>query len=252
MTGRHDAAGIFHEPLYVEFRDTDRDQHVRLTTWLAWLAGLAGDDYEGRNLGRDELIRRGQVFLINRFALKVRRMPRCYESLRAMTWEHGTQTIFFNRHYAFESLSGERLADARSTWLLCDPVNHRILRPKAFGEEVRNIDRAIDCPEIEQLAAPETASPLGEYVIRYSDLDANDHVYCANYGHIVADHLPEPLVHRPINTFEITYVKEALLGEAIALFGADTPGGYVLYGNHHANGQQCFICRLTFSEHTEV
>ena len=136
MIGQHDAAGIYHEDLDVAFRDTDREGNIRLAVWLAWLAELAGDDYEARGLGRAELIRRGQVFLINHFTLKLRRMPRLYERMRAMTWEHGTETVFFRRDYAFESAQGERIADARSTWLLCDPVKHRILRPRVLENEV--------------------------------------------------------------------------------------------------------------------
>ena len=244
MIGQHDSAGIYHEPLFVEFRDTDRDHHVRLSVWLAWLAGLAGDDYEARGLTRDELIRRGQVFLINRFALKVRRMPRRYESLRAMTWEHGTEAIYFHRHYAFETPAGERIADARSAWILCDPVRHRILRPRALEDEVRNIDRAIDCPELTQITPPDNMAYLGERKIVYSDLDANHHVYCANYGNIVADFLPEALVSRPLSTFEITYVKEALQGETLALYGAETPEGYVMAGRH-ADGMDSFVCRIS-------
>ena len=44
MIGRHDETGIYHEPLFVEFRDTDRDQHVKLSAWLSWMADLAGGD----------------------------------------------------------------------------------------------------------------------------------------------------------------------------------------------------------------
>ena len=243
MKGHHDDLGAFHEPIYIEFRDTDCEQHVKLSVWLAWLAGLAGDDYEERGLGRDELIRRGQVFLVNRFSLKVHRTPKMYETLSATTWEHGTEAIYFNRHYQFEDLDGERVADARSTWLLCDPEKHRILRPRALVEGVRDIHCDADCPPVTQIDPPEQLQPLGERRIVYTDLDANRHVYCANYGNIIADYLPEEIVSKPFSTLEITYAKEALLGETLHILGADTPEGYVLIGRH-PDGNTCFISRI--------
>ena len=242
MIGFHDAEGAYHEELFVEFRDTDRDQHIRLSTWLAWMAGMAGDDYEARGLGRDEMIRRGQVFLVNRFTLKVHRMPQKYETIRAATWEHGVDTIFFNRYHRFETAEGECLAEGRGTWLLCDPVQHRILRPKALDHEVRFIDHEVDCPPVGQIAEPERMDLLGQRKIVYTDLDANHHVYCANYGNIIMDHLPEHLADQPLSTFEITYAREALLGETLDILGTPTPQGYVMVGRH-PDGNNSFICR---------
>ena len=243
MIGCHDETGLYLEPIFVEFRDTDRDQHVKLSTWLAWLADLAGGDYEARGLGRDELIRRGQVFLVNRFALKVHRMPERYENLVAMTWEHGTEAIYFNRYYRFETEQGNMVAEGRSAWLLCDPVNHRILRPRALDHEVRNIDRDVDCPQMEQIPVPDDLQKLGQRKIVYTDLDANRHVYCANYGNIIADHLPDELVSLPVSTLEITYAKEAVLGETLDILGAQTPQGYVIVGRH-PDGNNSFVSRI--------
>lgn len=243
MTGIHDADGAYTEPIHVTFRDTDREGHIKLSVWLAWLAELAGDDYEARGLGREELIRRGQVFLINRFALRVYRMPRLYETLNASTWEHGTELVYFYRHYAFETPSGERVADAKSAWLLCDPEKHRILRPRALQDPVRDITRPNDCPEVGQIELPADLQPRGQRTIGFTDLDANRHVYCANYGNIIADALPEAIVSQAFRMFEITYVKEAMLGETLNLSGADTPAGYVLAG-HHADGNASFVSRI--------
>ena len=245
MNGHRDEHNIFQEPLYVDFRDTDRDQHVKLSVWIAWMAGLAGDDYEERGLGRDQLISEGQVFLVNRFVLKVTEPPKCYQTLKAMTWEHSLETVFFNRNHRFETPEGETIAEGRSAWLLCDPQNHRILRPRALKHEPKWVDREVDCPPLNQIPVPEQLETLGQRKIVYTDLDANRHVYCANYGNIIDDFLPDELVSRPFKTFEITYAKEALLGETLDILGADTPDGYVLIGRH-PDGGNSFISRISF------
>ncbi len=243
MTGQHDERGIFREPLYVDFRDTDCDQHVKLSVWLAWMAGLAGDDYEARGLGRDQLISEGQVFLVNRFCLSIRQHPQRYQSLQAVTWEHEIETIYFNRNHRFETPEGETIAEGRSAWLLCDPVNHRILRPRALKHEPKWVSQDVDCPPLTQVEVPIQLERLGQRKIAYTDLDANRHVYCANYGNIVDDFLPDELVRKPFSMFEITYAKEALLGETLDILGAETPEGYVLLGRH-PDGSNSFISRI--------
>ena len=193
--------------------------------------------------GRSGWRRRGQVFLVNRFALKVHRMPKRYETLTALTWEHGTEAIYFNRYYRFETVQGECVAEGRSAWLLCDPVNHRILRPRAFGDEARNVCREVNCPGLEQIPVPDHMELLGRRRIVYTDLDANRHVYCANYGNIIADHLPDELVSLPVSTLEITYAKEALMNETLDILGAQTPLGYVMVGRH-PDGSNSFVSRI--------
>ena len=85
---------------------------------------------------------------------------------------------------------------------------------------------------------------LGERRIVYTDLDANRHVFCANYGNIIADFLPEHIVSKPVSTLEITYAKEALLGETLTIAGQETGDGYVMVGRH-PDGNNSFISRIT-------
>ena len=244
MNGERLPSGAYREKLDIAFRDMDCDQHVRLSVWLAWLAELAGDDYEERGFGRDELISHGQVFLVNHFSLRVRRAPVCYETLLATTWEYRTDRIFFERNYAVETPAGETIAEARSAWLLCDPVGHRILRPRALFNEPRFVDRDVDCPPMTPVTLPEGLHDLGQRKVVYTDLDANRHVYCANYGRIIADYLPAALAGQAISGLDITYAKEAQLGETLHILGTVTDDGYVMVGRH-PDGNDCFIAKIS-------
>ncbi|MBQ8080736.1 MAG: acyl carrier protein [Clostridia bacterium] len=235
----------FETELFVEFRDTDRNQRIRLSTWLSWLADLAGDDYSARGLGRDVLLSRNQVFLISRFHLHLLRQPVCYDTLLGETWENGTEAIWFNRRYAFSGRDHQPVAYATSTWLLCDPVGHRILRPRALEHEVGKLDRSIDCGPALQIDIPEHALKLGERRIVYTDLDANDHVFSANYGNIIMDFLPVRLQDLPYREFEINYVKEAVINESLAMEGFDSGNQYTMVGRHE-DGSVCFSARLTY------
>ena len=239
------ALGIYEKQQYIPFRDCDALERVGLNTWLSLLAETAGEQYEARNLGRNALLSQNQVFLVSRFSLRVLRHPRAYETLTARTWERGTDAVFFRRCYDFSDESGETVAQAASLWLLCDPVRHRILRPAQMGRPVLDVDRPIDCPFPERILPPDGAETLGTRRVVFSDLDANRHVYCANYGRFFMDGLPEAYRQRPFRTFTINYVKEAVLGEELTLTGLGDMAGYTMTGLHE-DGGACFTARMTF------
>ncbi len=237
--------GFYQRKLYVPFRDCDCVGHVSLSTWLSWMAELAGEQYELRNLGRDQLLKNQQVFLLSRISLRVLRHPVSYDSLTAATWEKGIDTVFFRRNFDFNDEDGTVCAEGSSLWLLCDPVRHRILRPSALQHPVPDIDRAISCPFPEKIEMPEHSKLLGRRPVFFSDLDANEHIYCANYGRIFMDWLPEEYQRRPFKDFTLNYVKEAKLGETLVLSGFEEPGMYTIAGSHE-DGSLCFTAQMTF------
>ena len=237
--------GIYQREQYIPFRDCDCTGRVSLSTWLSWMAELAGEQYELRNLGREQLLENQQVFLLSRISLRVLRHPVSYERLTASTWEKGVDTVFFRRNFDFFGEDGNLCAEGSSLWLLCDPVRHRILRPSALGHPVLDIDRPISCPFPEKLDAPEQSSPLGSRPVFFSDLDANNHIYCANYGRIFMDFLPEELQRVPYRDFTLSYVKEAKPGERLLLSGLREPGGFTMAGTHE-DGSLCFTAKMSF------
>ncbi len=237
--------GFYEKQLYIPFRDCDASGRVSLRSWLSYLAELAGDQYEQRDLGRDQLLSQNQVFLVSSFSLHFLRHPRAYETLTASTWEKGLDAVFFRRNYDFYDQSGLCAAEASSLWLLCDPVRHRILRPSALGHEVPDIDRPIDCPFPEKIQPFSGGEELGRHTVRYSDLDVNLHIYCANYGSIIMDYLPGDVREKPFERFTLNYVKEATLGETISLKGLKDNSSYTVTGTHE-NGGLCFAARMSF------
>ena len=239
------SAGILQRELYIPFRDCDCLSRASLYAWLSWMAELAGEQYEERGLGRDRLISQNQVFLLSRISLRVLRHPVNYETLTAATWEKGIDTVFFRRNFSFTGRDGAVCAEGSSLWLLCDPVRHRILRPSALGSPVMDVDRQISCPFPEKIGAPENAEILGKRPVVFSDLDANAHVYCANYGRIFMDWLPEAYQNKPYRDFTLNYIREAKLGETLLLSGSQQPDRYTMAAAHE-DGSLCFTAEMTF------
>ena len=79
----------------------------------------------------------------------------------------------------------------------------------------------------------------------FTDLDANHHIYCANYGRIFMDWLPEKYQKLPYTHFTLNYVKEAMLGETLTISGLEEQDQYTIVGSHEDGGVS-FIAKMTF------
>lgn len=231
----------------VPFKECDMMQRPKPSALLGWMVDIAGDDYEARGFPREKLLENKQVFLLSRAAYQIYRMPRYDETLTVRTWEVGLDTIFFSRGYAFYDAAHTLCVGARSTWLLCDPASHRILRPRTLCVPSKMTGEEPECFPDAQLTPFEGGDDLGEYRVLYTDLDANGHLFSAVYGDIAHNFLPAERQSLPYRGMIVNYIKEARLNETLHLFGCASDDHYDLIARH-ADGMACFAARYLYGE----
>lgn len=229
------------------FWDCDRSQHVRMAALLSKIAVFAGYHYDALGLTHDYLYDHGTVFLLSRIAVRIHRLPRSGDVLTVSTWEDGARGAQVQRVFEMTDQTGRLCVSARSDWTIVDPHTHKILRPSAFTlRPLGTCPKAIDCPEPKKLVLPrEGLEELGQYPVRWSDLDGNGHLFSGNYGDIVWDYLPADLRDRIPTDFAINYSREAKFGDTLRLCGAAEENGYLMEGiGPHGT---CFTARCTFA-----
>ena len=214
------------------FADCDRNKNVRVSALLRKAACFAGYDYDARGLTHERLLALREAFLFSRAAIRIHRCPRAGALLDITTWENGAKGAHAQRVYEMRDQSGALLVSIKSDWILVDPVSRKILRPSAFtAKPMLLCPVEIDCPDTRKLLLPkEGVRELGQRKIVWSDLDGNGHVFSGNYGDIVWDYLPPELQDKTPREFYINYSKEAVLGETLALEGAQEENVYWMEG----------------------
>lgn len=236
--------GVFEDEQRLVFYDCDRHKNAKLSSLLKYVSELAGRDYTEKGLSHEHLWEEGWVFLVSRMTFKLHRMPVYKEQLRLRTWEHGKQGAQFLRFAEMLDEAGNVLVDAQTAWLLCDPVTRRIVRPSRFTEgQLQRMDLDVAAPEPGKLAF--TCTPenlLGERPVRYTDLDANGHVYNAVYADIASDFAPSSLFEGVLKEFHINFVSEAKDGDTLQIHGAQEGNGVLVCGE--IEGRRCFETAL--------
>ena len=217
----HDEDGItFHSEHKVQFSQSDSNKKMSLYELLKVTSDMAVEDYALRGMDRDTLTAHGFACLVSRVAFRFHRMPKENEDYVFTTYEEKSEALQLVRAYEFTGKEGEPLITGISSWLLVDPVAHRILPTKKFdmGKPVES-QKEHDCLKYGKIQIPEELEKWDERTIKYSDIDGNCHVNNARYGAFVADAIPPELRQAKFTDFRLNYAKEAKLDQKLEIFG---------------------------------
>ena len=199
------------------FFDCDYKKRMKISAILKVTAEIAGKDYTDKGLDHDFLWENGYVFLLSRISLHINHYPTEPQMLDSSTWECGKKGAMFLRGY-YICVDGEVCIDGESGWIVVNPETRKIIRPSSFPWLMPQLDdREVSALPIEKITV-ENEEKAGEYIVQISDLDANGHVYNANYADIAVNFLPIEIYDRNVENFRINFVNEAKLGDKIEIF----------------------------------
>lgn len=220
----HDENNKFHFETMVYFCEANDAKHLSLYDLLKITSEVAVEDYNQRGLGRDVLTANNFAILVSRISFRFHRLPRENEHILLRTWEEKAEALQLVRAYEITSMDeksqGEKLVSGLSSWIIVNPESRRIVPTKLFKlREPAELVTEHDCLKYGKIQIPEDMTLFDERIIKYSDIDGNNHTDNARYGAFVADALPPELRHAEFTDFRLNYAKEAKLGQKMQIFG---------------------------------
>lgn len=233
---------VFRREQEVHFYDCDPCGRMKISAVNKLLADIADAHYAARGMDHRWLWDNGFVFLLSKVSIAIDRAPGPRETLVADTWEREIKGASFLRDYAVKDAQGNRVFAANTAWMLVNPESWQVLRPSQFPN-AKPTGIAADCPQCRKLRL-EGGEPVGQRVIRYSDLDGNGHVYNAVYGDIAVDFLPEAFRGKELSAYQVNFVHQAMLGDIVDIYCGKTNEN-TLTVKGQVKGQDCFFCEFT-------
>lgn len=164
----------------VAFADVDRDNVLTLQGVFKLLQEAAIAHANQYDTGTDAMVTRGESWVLKRMAVAIDRYPTYLEPLRVETWSTGIRGSVGNRDFRVHAGDGPPIIRGSSLWLYINVRARSVIRvPAEIAARFPSGPGAPFCPELQELAFdapdPATASAL-PVSLRYSDVDANDHV----------------------------------------------------------------------------
>lgn len=120
----------FEWPLQILPQDIDELGHVNNVVYLRWVQETA--EAHWKHLA-SQSERERWIWVVGRHEIDYRRSAKPGDDVYARTWVGETEGVRSIRHVQILERQGKLLAEAKTTWVLVDPVS---LRPQKIGDDV--------------------------------------------------------------------------------------------------------------------
>lgn len=179
----------------VAYTEVNPDYSLQLRSLLGLLQDAAVAHSEQAGFGSRKLLDAGRVWILNKMAVDIHRMPRYQETVRVETWHRGSRGFRAHREFLVQAGS-EPIAAATSLWLYFDLAAKRLQRiPPEVGRAYSEESAEAGCLDLDAWKPPTmkgTGFEVG-FTTRSSDFDPLGHV-----NHTVYFDLLETLVDRAL------------------------------------------------------
>ena len=190
--------------------------------------------------GETELRERNMAFISVRTSLTFHRTPRWQEHFLCETWHREMKGTQWVRDCVMKSLDGELLVESTTGWVLMDLTDRKVLRPtKVEGLTVLTApELALPSARMGRMRMPEDMPIVGQYVVRYTDIDYFGHLNNCVYADFICDYMITPMNGREVTKLDINFIDEAHQGDVLELRAAEADGVTYFEGFHERG--RCF------------
>jgi acyl-ACP thioesterase len=216
---------IQQESFNLRFGAVDRSDRLTLAATFDFFQEAAINHAEALGVGRDAMVKTGQLWVLSRLSVIWDRRPRWRDPVTVRSWPRGWEKLFALRDYDIRDAAGVPVVRGRSCWIILDMEKRRPLRPQAVMETLP-INEGLNAmdgvpPSLESRG---DALRVGERRARYSDVDYNGHVNNARYVQWIQDLLDmETLENWGRARLDINYLGEVKPGQTVELWRTGFP-----------------------------
>lgn len=176
-------------------------------------------------VGFKRLAEDGNLWVLTRVALEMKRYPRLPEEYELITWIEGYNRHFSERNFEIVSADGEALGYARTIWM---SINLKSRRPADLSD-ISHIASTVsdkECPIARQgkIRLIDPPQIVHEYTFRVSDIDLNRHVNSTRYVELILNQMDlADFDDGYLARFEIEYKREAHYHDMVEVASAIVP-----------------------------
>jgi len=240
---------VWQEIIPVRFGLIDRSDRLTLDAVFQFFQEAAICHAENLGVGREDMARTGQAWILSRMSVKVDRRPMYRDTVTVRSWPRGFEKLFAMRNFEIKDDSGESVIFGRSGWLIVDMEKRRPLRPQTVMDMLpQNEGLETFTPEENAacgLAEKNNLQKAAERKALYTDLDYNGHVNNVRYIQWIEDTLDLSLLEKTGKLrLDINYLNEILAGEKTDILSAKIADNAYAFEGRKENGQAAFRAEL--------
>jgi len=245
---------VWQETFPVRFGAIDKSDRLTLDAVFQFFQEAAICHAENLGVGREDMARTGQVWILSRMSVLVDRRPKYCETVTVRSWPRGGEKLFAMRNYDIRDKDDIPVVAARSAWLIVDMEKRRPLRPQSVMDNLPQNEGMDTIPQeaggTAALSECGDLKKISERKALYTDVDYNGHVNNVSYIKWIEDTIDTGLLEKAEKLrLDINYLNEILGGEVVEILSApidDESGAkaFAVEGRKKENGQAAFRAEL--------
>lgn len=194
-------------------RSYEVDCHSRLSvlSMFSFMQEAASKHAAALGVSIQQLLAENYTWLLARLKINIGTYPGWNDRIRVHTWPSGTQQLFALRDFKISGADNQIVAAAISAWLVFDLQKRRPVRIAPFVERLKPIEgRHMLDDRLDKL--PALSRPVHEkrFVVRYSDLDINQHVNNVKFVEWIVESVPSATLNAlAVSQLEINFLAQA-------------------------------------------
>lgn len=236
---------------FVKSYEVDCHGFLRILTLMNLLQDIAVENADVLGFGFRTCQDKGGVWVGSNYLVKIERLPKINEKIIIETWPAEGKLWGAIRNFVVKDAAGNIIIRASSQWVLIDSIRRRPVMLGKYFPEYSFLDEKVFDDEFQKLPAHDDNCSVKDISVRFDDIDINNHVNNAVYLVWASDGLDNEFRMRNIPAeFEVSFKKEALLGEEIKVLTKQKGSESIHYIIDKESGTSLAECRFIWRKIT--
>lgn len=208
---------IWHEIYQVRSYEVDCHHRLSVLALFNFMQEAASRHAEALGVSIQQLLAENHTWLLSRLKIKIAALPDWKDQIKISTWPSGAQRLFALRDFKLHDKDNQTVAEAVSAWLVLDVAKRRPVRIEPFIDRLKPLEGDHILPDtLDKLPSLKSRTHEKKFVVRYRDLDINQHVNNASFVEWLVESIPIRILNiSELAELEINFMAEAFYEDHI-------------------------------------
>jgi acyl-ACP thioesterase len=208
---------IWHQTHQIRSYEVDCHHRLAILSIFNFMQEAASRHAEALGVSIQQLLLENYTWLLSRLKIKIASFPVWQDRITISTWPSGAQRLFALRDFQLQDKHDQTVAAAVSAWLVLDVEKRRPVRIGPFIEKLRPLEGQHILPDtLDKLPGLEFRTHEKKFVVRYRDLDINQHVNNVSFVEWLVESIPNGVLNTSVLAeLEINFMAEAFYEDRI-------------------------------------
>lgn len=237
---------MYAKKFHIGTGDVDPFYDLSLAGLFRFMQDIATEHAEKIGVGKSNTMDKGMYWVITRYSVSIKRMPRYLDDIVVKTYPGRNMKFIFPRLFQIETVDGEVLIRASSTWMVLNKSDHKINMDPFHGFLLPSEHDDLEEGNPAKVIVNDV-SHIIDRLVQYSDTDLNGHLNNTKYVDYVIDlHSHDFYSKKFIKHFTINYEREVKQGEIVSMFRSENNGVDIVNGR--VGNNSCFSAEIVYGD----